>query len=103
MDIIYPLESDDGTLKEKHPARKWSILLQEGFAAGGHALNTALYYKDWLKDAGFVDVVEVKEKWPINTWARDPKYKQVGKYLALHSLQPGLYTFPILTHAVFTT
>lgn len=79
IDIIYPLQSDDGTLKEEHPAYQWSVLLQEGFAGGGHPLNTALFYKDWLKDAGFVDIVEVKEKWPCSAWARDPKYKQIGK------------------------
>ncbi|KAK7428828.1 hypothetical protein QQZ08_004598 [Neonectria magnoliae] len=98
MDIIYPLESDDGTLKETHPARKWSVLLQEGFAGGGHPLNTALYYKDWLKDAGFVDIVEVKEKWPTNTWAKDPKYKQIG----LWTYENGTQALEPLSLAIFT-
>ncbi|KAI5455626.1 S-adenosyl-L-methionine-dependent methyltransferase [Mariannaea sp. PMI_226] len=78
MDIIYPLQSDDNTLKEHHSARIWSVLLEQGFSAGGHPLNTALNYKEWLKEAGFVDVVEVKEKWPVNAWAQDSKYKQLG-------------------------
>ncbi|KAL6408483.1 methyltransferase [Ilyonectria robusta] len=100
MDIIYPLESDDGTLKEEHPSYKWSVLLQEGFAGGGHPLNTALSYKDWLPEAGFVDVVEVKEKWPLNTWAKDPKYKQIGQWthengmLALEPLSLAIFTRP---------
>ncbi|KAH7124760.1 S-adenosyl-L-methionine-dependent methyltransferase [Dactylonectria macrodidyma] len=98
VDIIYPLISDDGTLKEEHPARKWSVLLQEGFAAGGHPLTTALYYKDWLKDAGFVDVVEVKEKWPVNAWARNPKYKQVGMWVYENSMQ----VLEPLSLAIFT-
>lgn len=79
MDIIYPLESDDGTLKEEHAARRWSVLLAEGFAGNGQPINTALKYKDQLAEAGFVDIVEVKEKWPTNVWARDSKYKQIGK------------------------
>ncbi|KAH7141616.1 S-adenosyl-L-methionine-dependent methyltransferase [Dactylonectria macrodidyma] len=98
MDIIYPLESDDGTLKEEHPSRKWSILLQEGFARGGHPLNTALSYKDWLPDAGFVDVVEVKQKWPLNGWPKDPKYKQIG----LWTHENGMQALEPLSLAIFT-
>lgn len=78
MDIIYPAKSDDGTLHEDHPARQWSVMLQEGFSAGGHPPNTALYYKDWLRETGFEDIIEVKEKWPTNTWPKDSKYKQIG-------------------------
>jgi hypothetical protein len=78
IDIVYPLASDDGSLKPEHAAHKWSKLLQEGFAGNERPLNTALKYKDQLPAAGFVDVVEVREKWPINGWARDKKHKQVG-------------------------
>ncbi|RSL94409.1 hypothetical protein CDV31_014323 [Fusarium ambrosium] len=98
MDIIYPLQSDDGTLKEEHPAYQWSVLLQEGFSGGGHPLNTALYYKDWLKDAGFVDIVEVKEKWPCSAWARDPKYKQIGMW----AYENGVQALEPLSLAIFT-
>ncbi|KAJ3456392.1 hypothetical protein MRS44_016415 [Fusarium solani] len=98
MDIIYPLQSDDGTLKEEHPAYQWSVLLQEGFAGGGHPLNTALFYKDWLKDAGFVDIVEVKEKWPCSAWARDPKYKQIGMW----AYENGVQALEPLSLAIFT-
>lgn len=79
IDIIYPLASDDGSLKPEHAAYKWSVLLQEGFAGNERPLNTALKYKEQLADAGFADVVEVKEKWPINGWAWDKKHKQVGR------------------------
>jgi hypothetical protein len=88
MDIIYPTMSDDGTLTDDHASQQWSRLLNEGFAANGRPLDTALQYKDWLPKAGFVDVVEVKEKWPINVWPRDPRYKQIGTYTTPH--QPTL-------------
>ena len=80
IDIIYPLASDDGSLKPEHAAQRWSILLQEGFAGNERPLNTALKYKEQLAAVGFVDVVEVKEKWPINGWAKDKKYKHVGMF-----------------------
>ncbi|KAF7555980.1 hypothetical protein G7Z17_g1687 [Cylindrodendrum hubeiense] len=98
MDIIYPLESDDGTLKEEHPSRKWSLLLQEGFSADGHPLNTALFYKDWLKDAGFTGIVEVKEKWPLNAWPKDPRYKQIG----IWTYENGTQALEPLSLATFT-
>jgi SAM-dependent methyltransferase len=98
MDIIYPIKSDDGTLTEHAAIDKWSKLLEEGFAKGGHSMRTALSYRDWLKDAGFADIVEVKEKWPINTWAKDSKYKQIGSWTyenAVQALEP-------LSLAIFT-
>jgi hypothetical protein len=82
MDIIYPLTSDDQTLKDDHPSYQWSVLLNDGFASNGQGMTTALSYREWLTEIGFVDIVEVKEKWPTNGWPRDPKYKQVGKSLS---------------------
>lgn len=80
IDIIYPLTSDDGTLKPHHAVNQWSVLLNEGFGGNERPLDTALKYKEQLAAAGFVDIVEIKEKWPINGWARDKKYKQVGMH-----------------------
>ncbi len=71
--------SDDHTLKPDSPLRRWSELLLEGFTAIGRPLNTALKYKEQLTTAGFVDLVETREKWPQNGWPRDRRYKQIGE------------------------
>ncbi|KAL2214479.1 S-adenosyl-L-methionine-dependent methyltransferase [Sarocladium strictum] len=98
MDIIYPFFSDDNTLKPDHAMHKWAVLLEEGFAANGHSMRTALSYKEWLTDAGFVDVTVVKEKWPTNSWPKDPKYKQVGMW----TYENGVAALQALSLAIFT-
>lgn len=79
MDIIYPPQSDDGTLSEGSPLYEWSALLLRTFATMGSPLDSALRYKEQLEAAGFVDVKVAKRKWPMNRWPKDPKYKQIGK------------------------
>ena len=45
-------------------------------------------YKDFLTRAGFVDVVGRRLKWPINTWPKNPYYKQMGAWV-LENLDGG--------------
>ena len=33
-----------------------------------------------LQDAGFVNVVEVRYKWPQNQWLKDPRLKELGPF-----------------------
>lgn len=42
-------------------------------------MDTALFYEQQLADAGFINIRVVKEKWPLNRWPKDIKYKQLGK------------------------
>lgn len=90
-DILYPMESDDGTLKPEDALYRWSKLMIEAFGGFGQPVDSALRYEQQLTDAGFVDVVVVKEKWPTNRWPKDQKYKQIGKnpnfYLADSQLE----------------
>lgn len=61
-------------------------------------MRTALSYKEWLTNAGFVDVTVVKEKWPTNSWPKDPKYKQVGMW----TYENGVAALQALSLAIFT-
>ena len=81
LDIIYPAESDDGTLSKDSNLYVWSKTLLDGFTTNGRPLNSALKYKELLEEAGFVDVVVKKYKWPSNRWPKDYKHKQIGKLL----------------------
>jgi len=42
--------------------------------------------KGYMERAGFVDVTEVRYKWPMNGWSLDPKMREIGKFnqLRLH-------------------
>jgi hypothetical protein len=89
QDMGFPLCCDDGTLKPDSDLWAWMSLLMKAFAAAGRPATTAQRWKSLLEDAGFEDVVEVVEKWPINSWPRDPKYKNLGKW-TLHNLDQAL-------------
>jgi len=54
--------------------------------------------KQWVLDAGFVDVKEVVFRVPIGGWAKDPKLKETGRYYGL-SLEEGVEGISL---AIFT-
>ena len=66
-----------------------STLSQEAAAAAGRAMDIAPRYKTILRDAGFVDVVETKLKWPLNEWPKDPYFKELGAW-TYENLNSGL-------------
>lgn len=37
-----------------------------------------------MREAGFVDVVEKRFKWPIGPWSSDPKLKEIGRWNLLN-------------------
>lgn len=78
QDCIYPLCSDDDTLLEDSGLGQWSELLTQAFRESGRPMDSALYYEQQLADAGFINIHIVREKWPVNRWPRDKKYKQLG-------------------------
>ncbi|KAH6886892.1 S-adenosyl-L-methionine-dependent methyltransferase [Thelonectria olida] len=80
MDPIYPVTSDDGTVPKDSAVYKWSNLMNEAATKMGSALDSGLRYKDQLVEAGFVNVVETPYKWPMNSWPRDKKIKELGAW-----------------------
>jgi len=78
QDIIYPMCSDDGTLTQDTPLKRWSDMLNDAFAGMGRGMDSAKAYPKQLAEAGFVDIEVVREKWPTNHWPKDKKYKQIG-------------------------
>ncbi|KAI1842092.1 hypothetical protein JX266_011743 [Neoarthrinium moseri] len=67
--------SHEGTAMQRYSAE-----VIKGAAALGRNLLTARHYKDWLVEAGFVDVVEKKLMWPCNAWPDERRLKAVGLY-----------------------
>jgi hypothetical protein len=53
-----------------------------------------------MERAGFVDIVEVEYKWPMNGWSQDKKMKNIGRWNQLR-LHDGIEGFMLRyrTHA----
>ena len=79
LDPVYPMASDDGTLSQDSALYRWSVLLNEAATKLGSSLDSAMSYKKQLTDAGFVNVTESVHKWPMNTWPKQAKHKELGE------------------------
>lgn len=86
-DPINPMDCDDGTLPEDSAVLRWTKLLHEASNKLGSSLGSAEKYKEQLADAGFTNIVQVEYKWPMNTWPRDRKHKELGERKLLETLE----------------
>ena len=59
---------------------KWNQLLVEASKKLGATLDCSLHYREWMIAEGFTNVVQVNYKWPINSWPKDSKYKNLGRF-----------------------
>ncbi|KAI3552626.1 methyltransferase domain-containing protein [Colletotrichum filicis] len=81
QDNVFPLLCTDGTMPEDSLIYQWSKLIMEGTDLIGQPLNDAPKFKKMLEDAGFEDVQERKEIWPIGTWPeRGTKEHELGMW-----------------------
>lgn len=60
---------------------EWSSLLIEAVQKMGRSIEAPSQFKRMLQDAGFVDVVEVKEVWPVSPWTKDRKLYHRGEWV----------------------
>ncbi|KAL0930386.1 methyltransferase domain-containing protein [Colletotrichum truncatum] len=72
--------SDDDTLKPEHSLYQSMAYLGEAAAKLNHAFIDLNALKPMMEAAGFVDVMEMRFKWPSNTWPRNQKFKELGAW-----------------------
>ncbi|KAF2431682.1 S-adenosyl-L-methionine-dependent methyltransferase [Tothia fuscella] len=99
QDCDFPLKCQDNTFPPNCALHQWGLKIEAGMKIFGREL-AATKYKQYMLDAGFVDVVEVPFVWPQNTWPKDPKLKELGKWNLANSLD-GLegYSMGVMTRA----
>ncbi|KAF4970772.1 hypothetical protein FZEAL_9975 [Fusarium zealandicum] len=95
---IYPITSDDGTLKEDSATHEWVTKLLDGTKLIGRPFDGAKNYKKQLEAQGFQNVQQVVFKWPQNPWPKDAKHKELGAW-TLENITSGLDG---LSSAVYT-
>ncbi|KAI5465270.1 S-adenosyl-L-methionine-dependent methyltransferase [Mariannaea sp. PMI_226] len=98
VDAVYPLACDDGTVTDDLPIYKWSNLMREGAAKAGLSLDTCTELKQKMIDRGFTNVTEQWYRWPMNSWPKEPKFKNLGAW----SLENVLSGLSALSLALFT-
>ena len=86
MDDVYmPFLSDDGTL-EGTALDTWTQRQVTACGKLGMDTRSSSHYKEWMTEIGFVDVHESRYKWPVGSWPKDPKLKQMGKLTMVNFL-----------------
>jgi len=98
QDIDFPIVCDDGSIHPDSNLRNWSNLMMEAGERSGFSLNTCGHAAEMMSAAGFVDIVRIPFKWPINRWPRDPRHKAIGAW-AEANFSIGIET---MTMALFT-
>jgi hypothetical protein len=99
QDCDFPLHSQDGTLSPDTALFKWGEKIASGMEIFRREL-AATKYAQYMREAGFVDVVEVPFVWPQNTWPKDLRLKELGRWNLTNSLD-GLegYSMAVMTRA----
>lgn len=59
---------------------KWQKLVTAAVAKLNKYLGRVPHYASIFKEAGFVGVVEKQTAWPVGTWAKDERMKELGRY-----------------------
>ncbi|KXH45423.1 TAM domain methyltransferase [Colletotrichum nymphaeae SA-01] len=73
-------QSDDGTFPADCPLSKYGNLLKEAAAIFGREYVSVSSLKTLMVEVGFQDVTLSRYKWPINTWPKDPSFKELGAW-----------------------
>lgn len=80
QDLLMPLQTDDNTMPPESAFYKWNDIFQQAVARMGRDTTWAGEYQKWMKETGFVNVERFNYKLPINTWPKDKKLKELGKW-----------------------
>lgn len=78
------LRSIDGSLSRDRTLARWSQYAIQASAATGKTLEIAENMAGLMAEAGFVNVVEKRFKWPIGEWPVSTDAKEIGRTSLQH-------------------
>lgn len=95
------IRSDDDTISQAPAIQDWSHNMDVASTRTGKRLNVAHLHRQWMIDAGFVDVAEDIHKLPIGSWPKDPKLKEIGRINRVQVLEAvSAYTIALYTRVL---
>ncbi|KAL3420426.1 methyltransferase domain-containing protein [Phlyctema vagabunda] len=98
QDMSLPIRCDDDSFPKSTALHQWSDLLQESASKMGIDLGACHHAKEDLLRHGFVDVVKIPYRWPMNRWPKQRKYKELGMWtqenfsMGLEAMSLALFT-----------
>ncbi|KAK1081943.1 hypothetical protein LTR33_004274 [Friedmanniomyces endolithicus] len=93
QDYGLPVKSVDNTHLSTD-LHRWGELLCAAARNLGRPMGSDVSesYKEWMREAGFVDIQTKMFMWPINSWPKDPYWKELGRWNQVNILE-GLEGF----------
>lgn len=91
QDFAFPVRADDKTM-DGTEFQRLNECLTTALKLIGRDGGIAEKYKDTMKTVGFTKVVEIPYKWPQNSWPKDKRYKELGRWNMINTLD-GLHGF----------
>ncbi|KAG7050569.1 hypothetical protein JMJ77_0013313 [Colletotrichum scovillei] len=73
-------ESDDASLPRGCALNRYCDLLREAMVQLGREYVSVPKLKTVMEEIRFVDVELSRYKWPVNTWPKEAKFKELGAY-----------------------
>ncbi|KAL9117532.1 MAG: hypothetical protein Q9187_005932 [Circinaria calcarea] len=74
------LASDDDSSNKSTMHHMYMNLCLGCLEERGQAIPVRSQYKAWVEEEGFVDIKEYHFKVPLNSWPKDKRLKEIGKY-----------------------
>jgi len=78
QDFYFPMDYIDDRKPRDTALYKWNQLCLEGSHKAGRPWIHAQYYKQYMEEIGFSNVVEHRFYWPLGPWANGKYYKTLG-------------------------
>lgn len=78
------IRSIDGTLCSNPVLRQWTDRIIDFGTRTGKTWEIADNMGGLIREAGFVDVVEKRFKWPVGPWSSDQRMKDIGRWNLLN-------------------
>ncbi|OHE95619.1 methyltransferase domain-containing protein [Colletotrichum orchidophilum] len=76
LDLLY--RSDDGSITDEHDCMKMNKTFISTCKQIGREPCPGPLFKDWVTEAGFINVSHQRYKLPLGPWPKDPHLKDVG-------------------------
>ena len=81
-DIDFVIKCDDGTLPTNSSLVRWHTYMHDAAAKAQFPLDAISHVPTMMRGAGFTDVTAIPIKWPINSWPKDKKHKELGRWVS---------------------
>ena len=85
VELGVEFKCDDGSFTKTSPLGKWGPTFIEAGDKMGKTLMIVDKMKDYMIEAGFEDVTEIRQKFPIGAWSSNEHLKDIGRWNMLHT------------------